>query len=134
MCRRRVFNSALPLRHTGDFFDYHAGDRIRALPKSHFIDRCISLNHCTTASFQRISLKCMVVCAYTNRGTQGSPHPSYQGDEHPLRSAATPLRRGGTSGYKKISGTAFVERWDVPPITQCCNPTARRATNVRNKN
>ena len=32
------------------------------IPKSHFTDQ--ALNHCTTASIQRISLKCIVVCAY----------------------------------------------------------------------
>jgi hypothetical protein len=32
------------------------------IPKSHFIDQ--RLNRYTTASFQHISLKCIVVCAY----------------------------------------------------------------------
>jgi hypothetical protein len=43
---------ALPLRHEGFFPGFEPGTFI---PKSHFIDR--PLNHYTTASIQRISLK-----------------------------------------------------------------------------
>ena len=61
---------ALPLSYTGGvfFLDYLLRDS-NPTPSSRnrtFADRC--LNRYTTASFQRISLKRMVVCAYTKRG------------------------------------------------------------------
>ena len=71
---------ALPLSYTGFFGTTLPGNRTRHLiPKSHFTDQ--ALNHCTIASIQRISLKCMLRYAYINRsgrrapGDQGFPAP-----------------------------------------------------------
>ena len=49
-------------------------------PKSHFIDRL--LNHYTTASIQRISLKVhAAICVY-KPGNQGFPEPLLPGGDH----------------------------------------------------
>ena len=58
---------ALPLSYTGSVFfwttlPFPGFEPGTFIPKSHFIDQ--RLNRYTTASFQRISLKCIVVCAY----------------------------------------------------------------------
>ena len=57
------FLCAMPVNFW-DYHDYLPGNRTRHLhPEiAHFTDRC--LNRYTTASIQRISLKCIVVCAY----------------------------------------------------------------------
>ena len=59
---------ALPLRYAGFFGDpLGIRTRISIFPKSRVTDRC--LNHYTTASLQRISLKRRARCPYTNEMT-----------------------------------------------------------------
>ena len=86
---------ALPLSYTGGvfFLDYLLRDS-NPTPSSRnrtFADRC--LNRYTTASFQRISLKRMVVCAYTKRGPGCDERPC-----NPLREGADGVADGEEGG------------------------------------